>query len=65
MPSLQGPLDTSDGYLINKNYEMWQDKEYVSFKAIVQRDSIKAGIKLHSSEKERFELAKSNYKPNS
>jgi hypothetical protein len=44
---------------------MWQDKEYVSFKAIVQRDSIKAGIKLHSSEKERFELAKSNYKPNS
>ena len=61
----KAPLDTSDGYLINKNYEMWQDKEYVSFKAIVQRDSIKAGIKLHSSEKERFELAKSNYKPNS
>lgn len=58
------PLDTSDGYLINKNYEMWQDKEYVCLKAIIERDSIKAGIKLHSSEKERLELAKSNYKYN-
>lgn len=59
------PLDTADGYLINRNYEMWQDKEYVCFKAIIERDSVKEGIKLHPSEKERFELAKSNYKPNS
>lgn len=55
------PLDTADGYLVNKNYEMWQDKEYVSFKSIIERDSIKKGIKLHPSEKDRFESAKSNY----
>ncbi len=58
------PLDTSDGFLVNKNYELWQDKEYVSLKSIIERKSVEEGIKLHPSEKERLAVEKSNYKAN-
>lgn len=58
------PLDTSNGFLVNKNYELWQDKEYVSLKSIIERKSVEEGIKLHPSEKERLAVEKSNYKAN-
>lgn len=58
------PLDTSDGFLVNRKYELWQDKEYVSLKSIIERKSAEERIKLHPSEKERYAIAKSNYSQN-
>lgn len=56
------PIDNYDGFLINKKNEIWQDKEYVSPKAVYEGVSKGLGIKLHPDEKERYDELKTLYK---
>lgn len=56
------PLDPKDGFLVDGTYiHTWQDKKYVSLQAILERESTKLGLRIHSSEKERLEDIKQAY----
>jgi len=59
--ALNKPLDIYDGLVVNRKKETWQDKEYVSPKAVFEGESKKQGIKLHPNEKNRYEKLKKFY----
>lgn len=53
-------LDPLEGFKIarDRTLQPWQEYEYISFEALLNRYGKTKGIKIHSSEKERFELKK-------
>ena len=59
--ALNQPLDIYDGLVVNQRNETWQDKEYVSPKAVFEGVSKKQGIKLHPNERVRYEEMKQIY----
>lgn len=53
------PLDPRDGYLIDKQPKYpWQDREYVSFYALLNRANVAKKIKIDALEEDRFKRAK-------
>lgn len=60
---LQKPLDPIDGLLINeKDTKPWQEKSYISIKAALERIGYDKGLRIHPSEKERYNEIKSSFK---
>ncbi|SFZ96684.1 hypothetical protein SAMN05216324_1244 [Chryseobacterium limigenitum] len=58
---LKKPIDTRDGLLLLNNSQIWQDKSYVSIKGLIEYDFVKLGLKLHPTEKDRFQELKQKY----
>ena len=58
------PLDPLEGFKIHytKEPKPWQDQMYLSFEAASERLGLKDGLKVHSDEIERLELAKQAYR---
>lgn len=59
---LNQPIDSSDGLLVLKKYENWQNNEYISIKGVVEYDLKALGFKLHPLEKDRFQDLKEIYR---
>lgn len=54
------PLDPRDGYLIDKQPKyQWQDREYVSFSAILNKEIESKKIRIDALEQERYNRTKS------
>ncbi len=54
------PLDPRDGYLIDKQPKyQWQDREYVSFSAILNKEAESKKIRIDALEQERYKRTKS------
>jgi hypothetical protein len=54
------PLDPLEGFKIvqDRDHQSWHEYEYISFNALRHRYGKNKGIKLHSSEKERYRIMK-------
>ena len=54
------PLDPLDGFKIvqDRDHQSWHEYEYISFKALRERYGKDKGVKLHSSEKDRYSIMK-------
>jgi len=54
------PLDPLEGFKIvqDRDHQSWHEYEYISFNALRERYGRDKGIKLHSSEKERYRIMK-------
>lgn len=57
------PLDPLEGFKIvqDRDHQSWHEYEYISFNALIERQGKTKGIKLHSSEKERYRIMKEAY----
>lgn len=54
------PIDPRDGYLIDKQPKyQWQDREYVSFSAILNKEIDSKKIRIDALEEERYKRTKS------